>query len=195
MINFIEQLRDLKKRFIFQGGSPYALSIAEKIESLLKPTGQGDHTSNTIVERLRDGVFGTNRIPLCIEAADEIERLRTDVQHLQMALADTEALELGTAERLTASQAREAKLREALNNVAWLRHPSVRSSTLVEKLERIALDALALPNNDLVLRERLRQERERCIGRIRELADTCDNPVETYGLCMAAKAIQNLGDE
>lgn len=29
-----------------------------------------------IVERLRDGVYGLNRIELCKEAADEIERLR-----------------------------------------------------------------------------------------------------------------------
>ena len=31
-----------------------------------------------IVERLRHGVYGTDRIPLCAEAADEIERLRLD---------------------------------------------------------------------------------------------------------------------
>ena len=30
-----------------------------------------------IVERLRNGVYGTNRIPLCAEAAEEIERLRS----------------------------------------------------------------------------------------------------------------------
>lgn len=60
--------------------------------------------------------------------------------------------------QLIESQAREAKLREALNNVAWLRHPSVRSSTLVEKLERTALDALALPHDDSALKERLKAE-------------------------------------
>ena len=32
-----------------------------------------------IVERLRHGVYGIDRIPLCHEAADEIERLRAEL--------------------------------------------------------------------------------------------------------------------
>ena len=35
-----------------------------------------------LVQRLRGGVYGINRIPLCIEAADEIERLRAEEQRL-----------------------------------------------------------------------------------------------------------------
>jgi len=38
-----------------------------------------------IVERLRGGVYGTNRIPLCSEAADEIARLRAECELLKRA--------------------------------------------------------------------------------------------------------------
>lgn len=36
-----------------------------------------------IVERLRGGVYGIDRIPLCKEAADEIERLRRELGHAE----------------------------------------------------------------------------------------------------------------
>jgi len=36
-----------------------------------------------IVERLRGGVYGIDRIPLCAEAANEIERLRAEVAALR----------------------------------------------------------------------------------------------------------------
>lgn len=36
-----------------------------------------------IVERLRTGVYGINRIELCKEAADEIEKLRDYIDMLQ----------------------------------------------------------------------------------------------------------------
>lgn len=43
-----------------------------------------------IVERLRNGVYGTNRIPLCAEAAEEIERLR---EHAVILASTVEAVE------------------------------------------------------------------------------------------------------
>ncbi|HET8695002.1 MAG TPA: hypothetical protein VFM33_10080 [Aquabacterium sp.] len=39
-------------------------------------TQQDTSTERDLVARLRDGVYGMNRIALCAEAADEIERLR-----------------------------------------------------------------------------------------------------------------------
>jgi hypothetical protein len=47
---------------------------------------------------------------------DRIEAQQKRIQHLEFALADTEALELGTAEKLVASQAQNKVLREALEN-------------------------------------------------------------------------------
>lgn len=41
---------------------------------------------NTLVQRLRGGVYGVNRIPLCHEAADRIEQLEHEVFHLKRAL-------------------------------------------------------------------------------------------------------------
>lgn len=39
-----------------------------------------------IVKRLRTGVYGINRIELCSEAADEIEKLRDYIDMLQQSL-------------------------------------------------------------------------------------------------------------
>lgn len=47
-----------------------------------------------------------------------VRELEEENARLRFALADTEALELGTSERLAASQLRETQLREALN--AWI---------------------------------------------------------------------------
>ena len=95
---------------------------------------------------------------------DKIERLRAE--NASLLTNWVQSLEEGNFGRskLVEAQAREAKLRAALNNIAWLRHPSERSSILVEKLERFALDALALPHDDSALKECLAQERERYEG-------------------------------
>lgn len=49
-----------------------------------------------IVERLRGGVYGMNRIPLCTEAADEIKRLRGEVLLLR-ATMESAAYQLSKA--------------------------------------------------------------------------------------------------
>lgn len=71
--------------------------------------------SKQLIERLR-GFKDTPRTAdnMCHEAADRIEELERANQHLIMALADAEALEIGTAERRDALQADNARLREAL---------------------------------------------------------------------------------
>lgn len=70
--------------------------------------------SKQLIERLR-GFKDTPRTAdnLCHEAADRIEELERANQHLIMALADAEALEIGTAERCDALQADNARLRES----------------------------------------------------------------------------------
>ena len=47
-------------------------AVAGPVEQQVRPGAE----ARPLVERLRSGVYGTNRIPLCDEAADEIERLR-----------------------------------------------------------------------------------------------------------------------
>ena len=73
--------------------------------------------SKQLIERLR-GFKDTPRTAdnLCHEAADRIEELERANQHLIMALADAEALEIGTAERCDALQADNARLRDALED-------------------------------------------------------------------------------
>lgn len=50
-----------------------------------------------IVERLRDGVYGLNRIELCKEAADEIERLRQIIESMDAEL-DSVYYQLGSVD-------------------------------------------------------------------------------------------------
>ena len=73
--------------------------------------------SKQLIKRLR-GFEDTPRTAdnLCHEAADRIEELERANQHLIMALADAEALEIGTAERCDALQADNARLRDALED-------------------------------------------------------------------------------
>ena len=56
---------------------------------------------NDLINQLRDeNVTGFNLTVAACEAADRIEQLQRENSELRFALADTEALELGTAERL-----------------------------------------------------------------------------------------------
>ena len=71
--------------------------------------------SKELIKRLRADAESTDDIGLCADAADLIEAQQKRIQHLEMALADTEALEIGTAERLAASQAQIKVLREAIS--------------------------------------------------------------------------------
>ena len=70
-----------------------------------------------LIERLRGGVYGIDRIPLCAEAADELERLTADVAQLKAARI---AFNDGKIDRLTAEN---AALREALELIAAPRRP------------------------------------------------------------------------
>ena len=45
-------------------------------------------TPDALIERLRGGVYGLNRIALCEEAAAEIERLRADAARYRWLLAN-----------------------------------------------------------------------------------------------------------
>lgn len=69
-------------------------------------------------ERLLDeNVTGFNLTIAAVEAAERIEQLERENQRLRRALADTEALEIGTGERCTTLLADNARLREALENM------------------------------------------------------------------------------
>lgn len=76
--------------------------------------------SKQLIERLR-GFKDTPRTAdnLCHEAADRIEELERANQHLIMALADAEALEIGTAERCDTLQADNARLRDVMYRIAF----------------------------------------------------------------------------
>jgi hypothetical protein len=76
-----------------------------------------------MIERLRGGVYGLNRIALCSEAADEIERQQKELQRqaLDYLALDTQAQEL-TAERdaLRADAERYRWLRREESDTTWL---------------------------------------------------------------------------
>ena len=119
----------------------------------------------------------------------EIERLREELNRATSAPTASEAarnvaLEAaidGLKAELAASQAREAKLREALLEC---NHYDVGSYGA-----DLSREALAIPHDDSALKERLMKERERC-------ADLCASTVELNGYALkCAAAIRNLGDE
>lgn len=97
---------------------------------------------------------------------------------LQFALADTEALEIGTAERLAASQLQNSQLREALIfaeqslDILWVSHHANRTDAAIEKVKT----ALALPQGTSALEALIAKAgevmRERC-------ADKCTDPYYT----------------
>ncbi len=107
-----------------------------------------------IAEQLRLYKPIDNTSKLINKAADSIEELRK--QHA----AGAEMLDRlhqradRLQEKLAASQAREAKLREALEHI----HPDN-----IHDMER-RRKALALPTDDSALQERLKQERERIVS-------------------------------
>lgn len=71
---------------------------------------------------------------LILNQQQRIEELERANQHLVMALADAEALEIGTAERCDALQADNARLREALCYIHDIRDPLMASRRLQETL-------------------------------------------------------------
>lgn len=168
-----------------------------------------------IVERLLELSRNERGDPID-DAIDEIKRLRTELDTARKIGID--ALNANTVLRaeIAESQAREAKLRDALmDGVAHLaaavsayekfvgradrrghRDPffSTRFSDFTKAEERTR-ETLALPHDDTALKERLAKERERCAL----VADVtvCDTHLPTgvrvFG-SRAADAIRNLGD-
>lgn len=45
---FVEQLRDIKERFIFQGGSEYAKELADKLEQMQKRIKELEHENHVL---------------------------------------------------------------------------------------------------------------------------------------------------
>ena len=73
-------------------------------------------TDTELIKRLRD--WNTEDFGLAMDqAADLIQSQATQIQHLQFALADTEALEMGTAERCEALAAQLKVAREELSEI------------------------------------------------------------------------------
>lgn len=131
-----------------------------------------------IIERLRDGTLSPYRQwELCGEAADEIERLRKEVECLQLTIK-------GFHSGIAAAQARESVMRDILGKVEY-----VQPSHLAGKINK----ALDIPHDNSALKERLAQERERC-------AKVCNpsqypNEADRNIAHKCAAAICNLGDE
>lgn len=157
-----------------------------------------------IVEELFDSDAAsvlTNR------AAREIIRLRSELEAAQSQAATTKNVHvvppecdrivwrgsyyhLSNIPDLAAAQAREAQLREALDEVdAFSSHA---------ELYRAVQKALALPTDDTALRARLKAERERCAKFVQEHAAFIDEDgdrITSAGNAILADAIRNLGDE
>lgn len=113
-------------------------------------------------------------------AKSELQRLadlcKKNLAHWQDALG-----------KLSASQAREANLREALDR---LKSACQGASYLdCDVIENVINGALDTPHDDSALKERLRQEREACA----KVCDDDEHKYETGRSC--AVAIRNLGDE
>ena len=79
----------------------------------------------------------------CEQLTARVRELEEENARLRFALADTEALELGTSEKLAASQLRETQLREALEFL------SARIVTM--DLGGVVERALALPRDTSAL--------------------------------------------
>lgn len=102
---------------------------------------------------------------------DRIEAQQKRIQHLEFALADTEALELGTAEKLAASQAQIKVLRDALENVEGALDESGMYQDYPVTYD-LVLEALNQPTDDSALRE-IKAGYEAHIKALRDALENC----------------------
>lgn len=106
----------------------------------------------------------------------------------------------GLKEQLTASQAREAKLREALEeanalNINWSSEaePEVLAYySEYRKVIAMGKEALAIPTDDAALKERLKEERERCAKVCEELCGPVKSVVLEAAYEECATAIRSM---
>lgn len=145
------------------------------------------------VVRMADKIYWPYGSPVTYDGLQAFAELaRSDLvaenERLKFALADTEALELGTAETLTATrtalaaaEARETKLRDELEFIRQL--PSAEQY----RINGIAHQALAQPRDDSALREMIAGVYEEC-------AKVCENSDRYRGDYFAAK-IRELAEK
>ena len=120
--------------------------------------------SKDLIERLRQDHSDAGAYNTMQEAADLIEAQQKRIRHLQMALADTEALEIGTSERLAAAQAQLKVMREALEKIVNFSHWD--ADVRAEERWQYAVDALALPQDGSALQAAIEAaQKKSCIGR------------------------------
>ena len=101
MTDIVERLRDLRERFIFQGGSDFALGLANELDQLRAEVRDWRNVFGHLGET--PDACGN----ALIEARDRLEQQRDDYKNLWAAMVK----EYGPyKEQLAASQAREAKL-------------------------------------------------------------------------------------
>ena len=123
------------------------------------------------------------------------------IQHLEFALADTEALELGTAEKLAASQAQIKVLRDALKQcreafeftrqyVGYETLPAIEGWSWFDA-DTKAKAALAQPTDDSALRELLKAERERCAKVCMKQCSVIEEPHEFERCAEAIRAMED----
>ena len=89
------------------------------------------------------------------------------------------------ARNLLASQAREAKLREALEDIKFCTAPEPDDGSHHENAYLIATETVALPTDNTALQQRLAEERERC-------AKVCEDKYGGIEACHCADAIRSM---
>lgn len=73
----------------------------------------------------------------------EIDRLRDELAHYKEAATKLSAETYDLEAELTASREREARMRGALDEIAWGRAPGPLNNKLAQKYEQVAVAALA----------------------------------------------------